>query len=288
RGIMKSSGLGSAFGGNLAVMDVYAAQKVFGRGRKFDRIDLAAKDGVRIEDLRRKLQGLLGPGLQVEAPAARAEQFESISRIYSLTANITSAFALFIGMFIIYNTFQIAVTQRRSEIGILRALGATRRQIRTLFLGESVVAGLLGSLIGLLMGILIARAMTSYIGALLGEVYGIAQKAEEISTNPALMTLAVLLGVVTSMIAAFLPARNAAAVDPVQALQKGKFQHLSAGENRTRRIAAFIVILLAADCALLGEHRLFFYLGDALAVVAALLLTPTLAQLTRALRPLLK
>ena len=54
-------------------------------------------------------------------------------------------FALFIGMFIIYNSFAIAVTQRRSEIGILRALGATRAQIRTLFLAESAVAGLIGS-----------------------------------------------------------------------------------------------------------------------------------------------
>ena len=57
-------------------------------------------------------------------------------------------FALFIGMFIIYNTFAIAVTQRRSEIGILRALGATRGQIRTLFLAESAVAGLGGNAAG--------------------------------------------------------------------------------------------------------------------------------------------
>src|SRR5579864_4722304 len=134
RGIMKSSGLASAFGGNLAVMDVYAAEKVFGRGRKFDRIDLAVKDGVRVEDVKQKLEMLLGPGFQVEAPSARANQFESITHVYSVTANITSAFALFIGLFIIYNTFQIAVAQRRSEIGILRALGAMRRQIRTIFL----------------------------------------------------------------------------------------------------------------------------------------------------------
>ncbi len=59
--------------------------------------------------------------------------------------NITSVFALFIGMFIIYNTFAIAVTQRRAEIGILRALGATRGQIRTLFLTESAIAGLVGN-----------------------------------------------------------------------------------------------------------------------------------------------
>ncbi|HYL75036.1 MAG TPA: FtsX-like permease family protein [Bryobacteraceae bacterium] len=289
RGIMKSSGLSSAFGGNLVIMDIYAAQKVFGRGRRFDRIDLAAKDGVRVEDLQKKLEALLGPGFQVESPGARGQQFESISHIYAITANITSAFALFIGMFIIYNTFQIAVTQRRSEVGILRALGATRRQIRTLFLGESVVTGLFGSCVGLLLGIAIARGMTGYIGALLGEVFGIAQKAEEISTNPRLMIFAVVLGVITSVVAAFIPARNAARADPVQALQKGKFQQLSAGENRVRRVTALVVTILAAACLLLPQYRILLYAGDALAVLAALLLTPTLAQwVTRALRPMLR
>ena len=61
-----------------------------------------------------------------------------------MTMNIASLFALFIGTFIIYNSFAIAVTQRRAEIGILRALGATRGQIRSLFLGESALAGLVG------------------------------------------------------------------------------------------------------------------------------------------------
>src|SRR5580658_4413524 len=289
RGVMKSGGLTSAFGGNLAVMDVYAAQKVFGRGRKFDRIDLALKDGTKLGNVQAKLKALLGSGFQVQVPSARAQQFDSISRVYTLTANVTSVFALFIGMFIIYNTFQIAVTQRRSEIGILRALGATRRQIRTLFLGESVVAGLFGSILGLLAGIAIARGMTGYIGSLLGEIYGIAQKADEISTNPLLMTSAVALGVITSVVAAVLPARSAARVDPVQALQKGKYQQLSAGENRARRIAALVVAILAAACLLLERYRMFFYVGDALALLSALLLTPTLALLlARALRPLLR
>jgi len=289
RGIMKSGGLSSAFGGNLAIMDVYAAQKVFGRGRKFDRIDIAVKDGSSIDDARKKLEGMLGAGFQVESPSARGQEFESIAGIYSMTANITSAFALFIGMFIIYNTFQIAVTQRRSEIGILRALGATRGQIQTLFLGESVVAGLFGSTVGLLLGIAIARGMTGYIGALLGEVFGIAQKAEEIAANPALMTFAVVLGVITSVVAAFIPARNAARVDPVQALQKGKYQQLSAGENRVRRLTALAVSVAALACLLLSQYRVLMYVGDALSVLAAILLTPTLAEwVARALRPLLR
>src|SRR5216684_3245852 len=289
RGIMKSSGLTSAFGGNLAIMDIYATQKVFGRGRRFDRIDLTVKDGVRVDEVKRKLEAILGPSFQVESPSARGGQFESISHVYGLTANITSAFALFIGMFIIYNTFQISVTQRRSEIGILRALGATRGQIRTLFLGESVLAGLVGSTLGLLLGIGLARLMLGYIGALLGEVYGLAEKANEISMNPGLMLFAIVLGVITSVVAAFIPARSAARVDPVQALQKGKYQQLSAGESRFRRISALVIAILGAACLVLRQFHALLYIGDALTVLAALLLTPTLGQLVvQTLRPLLR
>jgi len=289
RGIMKSSGLSSAFGGNLAIMDIYATQKVFGRGRRFDRIDLTVKDGVRVEDVKKKIEGMLGPGFQVESPSARGAQFESISHVYALTANITSAFALFIGMFLIYNTFQISVTQRRSEIGILRALGATRGQIRTLFMGESILAGLLGSMLGVLLGIGLARLMIGYIGALLGEVFGIAEKAKEISTNPALILFAIVLGLITSIVAAFIPARNAARVDPVQALQKGKYQQMSAGENRVRRITAFVIAILGVACLVFQQFHGLVYAGDALTVLAALLLTPTLAQfVVQALRPLLR
>ncbi len=74
RGIMKPGGMASAFGGNLAVMDIYAAEKVFGRGRKFDRIDLAVKPGARVEEVQRKLQAMLGPGFQVEQPSERGQQ----------------------------------------------------------------------------------------------------------------------------------------------------------------------------------------------------------------------
>src|SRR5215475_1477302 len=103
---------------------------------------------------------------------------------YSMMVNISSAFALFIGMFIIYNSFAIAVTQRRSEIGILRALGATRRQIRWLFLGESAVTGLIGSIGGVLFGLLIARGIAVSIGGLIADVYGVAQHTDEIANAP--------------------------------------------------------------------------------------------------------
>jgi putative ABC transport system permease protein len=114
RGIMKSGGMTSAFGGNLAIMDVYAAQKMFGRGRTFDRIDIGVRPGRTIADCERELAGMLGPGFQIEPPSGRGRQFETMLAAYSLMVGISSLFAVFIGMFIIYNSFAIAVTERRS------------------------------------------------------------------------------------------------------------------------------------------------------------------------------
>ncbi len=208
---------------------------------------------------------------------------------YSMMVGISSLFALFIGMFIIYNSFAIAVTQRRSEIGILRALGATRGQIRWLFLAESAVTGLIGSLGGLAFGLLIARGIAASIGNLMSDVYGVAQRADDISMSPPLLGLALLIGVVTSMVAAFIPARQAARVDPVQALQKGKYQVLSAGESRVRAIVAAVLGLISVACLSAGGSRAVFYAGYILAIVVALLLGPLFSLvLARLLRPVLK
>ena len=289
RGIMKSSGLTSAFGGNLAIMDIYAAQKMFGRGRKFDRIDLALRPGRRIAEGEQELRALLGPGFQVDPPSGRGQQFEAMLSAYSMMVNISSLFALFIGMFIIYNSFAIAVTQRRAEIGILRALGATRRQIRGLFLGESAVTGLLGSLGGLVFGTLIARGIAATVSGLINDVYGVAHLADEVAADPRLLAAALAIGVATSVAAAVIPARSAARVDPVQALQKGKYQILSAGENRMRAVLAAALGAMAIACLASGGWRGVFYAGYGLAVIVALLLSPLLSlALARAIRPLLK
>lgn len=289
RGIMKSSGLASAFGGNLAIMDVYAAQKMFGRGRRFDRIDLAVQDSTTPDAVRALLEQRLGPGYRVESPASRGKQFESLSSVYGMLANITSLFALFIGMFIIYNSFAIAVTQRRKEIGILRALGATRGQIQRLFLAESAVLGLVGALGGVAFGILIARAIAGGLGDFLAEIYGVGAKAEEISSNPLLLGFALFLGVLTSLIAAWVPAKSAASVDPVHALQKGKYQILSAGELRTRKIATFVLLFLVGLTILYSHERLIFYAGYLMAILSGVMIAPTLSNhVAKALRPLFR
>ncbi len=289
RGLMKTGGLASAFGGNLAIMDIYAAQQVFGRGRKFDRIDLAVKEGVTIGQCRAALEKLLGPGYEIGPPGSRGSQFESIVKVFSVSSAMSSAFAMFIGLFIIYNSFSIAVTERRKEIGILRALGATRGQIRNLFLSEGAATGFLGSLAGVAAGILIAKGLSRYVSGLLVDIYSVGERSDEIIVEPGLLAWALAIGVSTSILASFLPARSAARVDPVQALQKGRVQVLSAGENRIRLWLAVSLVAVCAVCLTLGGSRHVFYAGFFSVIAASLLLTPSLSLwMARVLRPALR
>jgi putative ABC transport system permease protein len=289
RGVMKASGLSSAFGGNLAIMDVYAAQLMFGRGRSFDRVDIGLKPGKTIVEAQQELRAMLGAGFQIDPPSGRGEQFEAMTAAYSMMVNISSVLALIIGMFIIYNSFAIAVTQRRAEIGILRALGSPRRQIRTLFLVESAITGFIGAIGGILLGLLIAKGIAAWIGQLIGDVYGVAQQADEITTSPVVLVSALSIGILTSIVAALIPSRQAARVDPVQALQKGKYQVLSAGESRTRAIVAAVFAAVSVVCLAFSEQRVLFYVGFALAILVALLLGPLLSlALARMLKPVLR
>jgi len=289
RGVMRSSGMTKAFGGSLAIMDIYAAQLVFGRGQRFDRIDLRAREGVTIDECRKAIEKELGPGFEVEPPSSRGENFAALMRNYSMATQISSLFALIVGMFIIYNSFAIAVTHRRSEIGVLRALGATQRQVRNVFLLESMIAGFVGSLIGVGAGFVVARALASTMGGITQQVVGVMQRTNDAVVDPWLILSAFLIGIVTSVVAAWIPARNASAIEPVKALQKGKYQVLSAGENRRRRISAAALFTISLVLLFLGSSKVAFYSGYLMMIGAALLFTPALTLiLARTLRPVLR
>src|SRR4029453_3423883 len=247
------------------------------------------KEGRTIGETQAELRRLLGPGFQIEPPSGRGQQFEAMTAAYSMMVNISSLFALFIGMFIIYNSFAIAVTQRRSEIGILRALGATQRQIRWLFLGESAVLGGLGSLLGLGCGVLIARATATAMSRLAGDLYGVAQQVDDTATKPVVLATAVIVGILTSLVAAAVPARQAAKIDPVKALQKGQYQVSAMQGRRFRVILAALAGILSMVCLRIPAVRPVFYLGYALMIAAALLVAPMLsAALATAMRPVLR
>ena len=284
RGIMRSGGLASAFGGNLAVMDIYAAQKVFGRGRRFDRIDLALRDGVGVKEGQQALLKALPAGYSVEPPSARGREFESLLRMYSLCMDICSVFALFVAMFVIYTSLLIAVTQRRKEIGILRALGSTKLQIQVLFLGEGAVAGLVGSSLGLVLGIAISNQIGAYMNGLMEGFYGVMEQPHA-TVSPQLVSFALGIGLLASVVSAVIPAHNAAGVDAAVALQRHGMEAMGQKESRARNIVAGVLALISAACLIWSNSLRIFYTGYLLIAVVALLVTPVLTLwLARILR----
>jgi putative ABC transport system permease protein len=152
RGIFKSEGAGEVFDGNVAVMDIFAAREMFGKGNRIDRIDVANEPGVPAETLAKDLQAKLPAGISVVRPSLRGQALENSVSSMNFGLTIMSFLALTICVFLIFNSFSISLNQRWKEIGILRAIGVKRQGIRFMFLGESILLGLVGSAIGIVGG----------------------------------------------------------------------------------------------------------------------------------------
>ena len=118
--------------------------------------------------------------------------------------------------------------------------------------------------------------MAGYIGGILTDVYGVAQRADGLDLDPVLLVGALAMGIVTSLFAAVIPARAAASVDPVKALQKGRNQALGEGESRLRRWAAFACAAASAIALLFSRNTVIFYAGFLLTGLTAVLLAPSL------------
>ena len=279
-------------------MDIYAAQKVFGRGRTFDRIDLArAARASRSTQCRARARARCsGPGFQVEPPSARGQQFESmLARLLDDGEHLQRCSRCSSGC-------SSSTTRSRSrsrsggrEIGILRALGATRGQIRTLFLVESAVAGLVGSLGGLGFGVAASRAASrATIGTLISDVYGVAQRADEVAdrARPAAARRSAM-GIVTSIVAALdSGAQRGARRSGAGAAEGQATRCCRRGENRAARDRRAASLRRGVGRAACRSARLAAAVLRGLSCwrcVAALLLSPLLALwLARALRPVLK
>ena len=250
RGLLAPNGIAKAYGGNLAMMDIYAAQLVLGRGRRFDRIDIRVNDGVSLAAGKAALEAALGAGYTVATPASRSAQLESLLENFKGSLQMSSVQALLIGIFLIYNIFSVAVTRRRQEIGTLRALGATRAEITRMCLGEALVLGLFGSLIGLWAGRLLAAGAFRFMRSLVEDAYGINQIGrDDLTASPLIFIGGLILGLAAALLAAWWPARQASRVDPVDALAGGAF------EKKMARIKPGLVIfgalLITAGLAIL-------------------------------------
>jgi len=172
QGIFKPVGIGEVFGGNIAIMDVYSAQAVFNRGRNFDRVDLMNSPDVPVETVQKNLHAKLHAGLEIVPPESRGQGLESAVTAMRVGLTITSFTALLVGIYIIFNSFTIAVNQRWKEIGVLRAVGVERRKINLMFLCEAFLMGVIGSAIGIAAGYYLAAIGVKVMANMASSVYG--------------------------------------------------------------------------------------------------------------------
>ena len=211
---------------SVMFVDIATAQEVFGKIGLLDRLDLDV-DPARLPEVRRAIAAVIPPGTRAIEPAVRTHEIERMLRSFQLNLAALSYVALLVGMYLIYNTVAISVVQRRAEIGTLRALGATRREIFATFLAEGATFGVLGSLLGLGIGAVLARFAVGAVSRTVDTMY-VASHADGVTYDPLVLLKAFVVGTIVATISAAVPALEAAATPPAIAMRSAGFERRSA------------------------------------------------------------
>ncbi|WP_127784547.1 FtsX-like permease family protein [Rhodococcus sp. X156] len=255
------------------------ARQLFTDGNHVTWVDVAGA-GLSQEEVRDRVAQAL-PGLKVQTgDQVRADTQAEVNQALSFVNYFLLAFgaiALLVGTFIIYNTFSMIVAQRLRELALLRAIGASRRQLSRSVILEAVVVGLVGSVVGLAAGVGLAYGLRSLLNSFnLGLPEGSLQLA------PRTVVVALVVGVVVTVISAYAPARRASRIPPVQAMRE---EFASTGTSlRGRTIVAAVVGVLgvaavgAGAASTGGGAASLVGLGALLLIVAVLLGAPAFSQ----------
>lgn len=268
------AGYGSAdslAGATISLFRLDVAQQGLGLQGKFDQIDAGAAPGISETDLRDRVAASL-PSYAEAATEATVigQQVSGIDSFFGILRTILLVFALialFVGSYIIINTFSILIAQRTRELALLRALGATRGQVFRLVLVEALITGLVASAVGVVAGLFLAHGLYAAVSSI-----GNGLPKADLALQTSTVVIGMVLGTVITVVASILPARKASRVSPVEAIREAGDQAQPLG---TRRIIAGAVaavvgaILIAlglfagtgAAFQLLGLGALLLYLG---------------------------
>lgn len=246
RGLLADSGPARALDGRVALLDIAAAQVALGRAGFLDRIDVKLRGGVSLEEAEKEIAARLPKELRVVRPDAAYSQIEKMISAFHFNLNALASIALLVGLFLIYNTVSVSVITRREEVGTLRAIGAGRRMILALFLGEAALLALIGAAVGLGIGRLLANAAVRATATTV-ETFYIARAAtgalEKGSLGAAEMLIAFGVALSLSLIAAALPAMEASRVRPIEAMRGA--ERLGRSRRPSRKNIVVAVLLMA-------------------------------------------
>lgn len=225
------------FGGEgFGTIPLATAREVLDRPRGVDEVRVVVADAGSVDRVQRALRRALGEGVSVETPRGKSDDVSDQLQALNVVLVFFAAMGLFVGSFLIFNSFQITVLQRQRELGMLRTLGATRRQVRRLILREALALGVVGTALGLGAGALIAIGLVALLSAIGFPVSGLA------FSTPGLVA-AVAGGLAVTLAGALVPAVRAGRTSPIRALL---------GASETRRPPRPSRALLGAAVTALG------------------------------------
>lgn len=241
-------GEGSLLGASLTVFETEAMQDLFFDGRDvYTDAWVTAKDGVSQLELRDQVADLLPAGLVARTGDAVAEETQAeigtVLNFINIFLLVFAGVALVVGSFLIVNTFSILVAQRSRELALLRALGASRRQVTRSVLVEALVVGFVGSTLGLALGFALAIGLKALFG-----LFGLDLTNTGLIFQPRTALVAYAVGLVVTLIAAYLPARRASRIAPVAALR----DDVALPESSVRRRSVVGAALVVAGAGLMA------------------------------------
>ncbi|WP_109507826.1 ABC transporter permease [Nocardioides speluncae] len=281
-GLVEFGGGTGLNGATLTVFDQKFLQDQFFDGQDgYMSVALNAKDGVTQAELRDQAQAVLPAGATAEAGDDYVEeQKNGLEQIFSFLEYFLLAFAaisLIVGIFMIINTFSILVAQRSRELALLRAMGASRRQVMGSVIVEALAVGIVGSLIGLGAGYLLARGLAVVFGAI-----GLDLAGASFVLDAEAVAWSLSVGILVTLVAAVVPAMRASRIPPIQALRDDVALPETALHRRV--IVAGLLAVLGIAAIVLGfladsaQALAVVGLGMLSILVAAAMVSPILAR----------
>jgi len=262
------------------LMDIAAAQRVLNRFGRIDRILIKLPGGTNIEDWQKRLSQNLPTGVEVRPEGTGTQENRKMLAAFRWNLQLLSYIALVVGAFLIYNTISVSVVRRRPEIGIARAIGASRTQILAAFLGEAACLGFLGAIVGLPLGRFLAGSAVKLMAVTVESLY-VSSRPGPIALGWSSVGLALLVGIGVAVLSALSPAREAMQVSPTDAMAQGRREYLArAHKGRDLLIAGILAALgaLAARMPAIAGKPLFGYLSTILLIAAAAYAMPAMVN----------
>jgi putative ABC transport system permease protein len=277
-GIVRFGSADAPPGESVALFDLATAQDFLGQPGEVDAVMVAAEEGISEEEITARVQAVMPEGVETLTGAEITEdQQDAIQEGLSFFTTFLLVFAgvgLFVGAFSIYNTFQVIVTQRTREMAMLRAIGASRRQVLAAMLVEAFFVGLVAAIVGIFVGVGLATVLKALLAGL-----GIDIPSSGLVFKPRTAVASLLVGTVVTMFSAVFPSLRASRVPPIAAMRDVAVDRSAASRNRFL-VGTVITIIGAVGLVggvSAGEIKIVG-LGVALVFIGVFVLGPLIAR----------